>query len=103
MPHEGNVRVDPASLILFAVPILLIAFMFNAQRKRQRTFEQLQGSLASGQDVVTTSGLFARIVEIDETAAVLQVAPGVQVRWDRRAIATIAAPADVGAPTSPEA
>lgn len=102
MPHEGNVRVDPASLILFAVPILLIAFMFNAQRKRQRAFSRLQDSLSVGQDVVTTSGMFARIVEIDDTAVILQIAAGVQVRWDRRAIATVTPAANHATPTNPE-
>jgi preprotein translocase subunit YajC len=76
-------------LILFALPVLLLILMFSSQRKRQRSVEQLQASLHPGQQVVTTSGLFARLVALEDAAAVLEIAPGVQVRWDRRAIGSV--------------
>ena len=76
-------------LILFALPVLLLILMFNSQRKRQRSIEQLQASLHPGQQVVTTSGMFARVVALEDAAAVLEIAPGVQVRWDRRAIGSV--------------
>lgn len=79
-------------LLIFALPVLLLLFMFSSQRKRQRAFGDLQSRLAPGQDVLTTSGLYARIVELDEKVAVLQTAPGQTVRWDRRAIASVVAP-----------
>ena len=76
-------------LILFALPVLLLFLMFNSQRKRQRAVEQLQASLQPGQQVVTTSGMFGRVVRLEDAAAVLEIAPGVQVRWDRRAIGSV--------------
>ena len=54
-----------------------------------------------GQDVLTTSGLYARIVSIDDTVAVLETGPGQTVRWDRRAIASVVPPA--GATPPPDA
>lgn len=89
MPHEGNVRVDSASLVLFTLPVLLVAVMFHSQRKRQRAFDQTQAGLSAGQEVVTTCGMFARIIEIDDAIAVLEISPGQRVRWDRRAIASV--------------
>jgi preprotein translocase subunit YajC len=76
-------------LILFALPVLLLILMFSSQRKRQRSVEQLQASLHPGQQVVTTSGMFAHLVALEDAAAVLEIAPGVQVRWDRRAIGSV--------------
>jgi len=84
-------------LILFALPVLLLVFLFTSQRKRQRAVEQLQASLQPGQQIVTTSGLFARIVEMDDAVAVLEVAPGQRVRWDRRAIGGVVADGAPGA------
>jgi preprotein translocase subunit YajC len=78
-------------LILFALPVLLLILIFSSQRKRQRSIEQLQASLHPGQQVVTTSGMFARVVALEDAAAVLEIAPGVQVRWDRRAIGRVVA------------
>jgi preprotein translocase subunit YajC len=74
------------------LPILLVLFvvlMFNSQRKRQRQFNQMQARLEVGREVVTTAGLHARIVELDDEVAVLQTAPGQTVRWDRRAIGRV--------------
>lgn len=83
--------MDP-SLILLALPLVLLVFMFTAQRKRQRAFAQLQDRLSPGQEVVTTSGLFGRLVRLDDAVAVLEIGPGQQVRWDRRAIASVVSP-----------
>jgi preprotein translocase subunit YajC len=77
-----------ASLLLPAMVIVLIAFMFWSQRRRQNAIAQLQQSLNVGDDVCTTSGLFGRITALDDVMATLEIAPGTQVRFDRRAIAT---------------
>lgn len=75
-------------LLLLALPLLLIGFMMFSQRKRQREVTDFQSGLAVGDEIVTTSGLFGTIRELDDRAATLEIAPGVQVRWDRRAIGT---------------
>ena len=92
--------MDP-SIILFIPLVLLLVFMFSAQRKRQRSFATAQAALTAGQDIVTTSGLFARLVEIDDTVAVLEIAPGQRVRWDRRAIASVVPAASPSATNTP--
>jgi len=86
--EEGTDRVE---LILFALPVLLLVLMFTSQRKRQRTVEQLQASLQPGQQIVTTSGMFARVVELDDVVVLLETGPGQRVRWDRRAIGGVVA------------
>ncbi len=76
------------AVLLPAMFIILLGFMFWSQRRRQSAVATLQDSLAVGNDVCTTSGLFGRIVALDEVVATLEVAPGTTVRFDRRAIAT---------------
>jgi preprotein translocase subunit YajC len=75
------------NLLIFALPVLLIIFMFMTQRRRQREVKAVQSSLTIGDEVTTTSGLLGRIVALDERIATLEVSPGVQVRFDRRALA----------------
>jgi preprotein translocase subunit YajC len=77
-----------ATLLLPAMVIVLIAFMFWSQRRRQNAVTTLQESLNVGDDICTTSGLFGRITALDEVMATLEIAPGTVVRFDRRAIAT---------------
>jgi preprotein translocase subunit YajC len=81
--------VRVSDLLIFAIPVLLLLFLFQSQRKRQRTFSNLQDRLQAGQEVLTTSGLYARIVTLDERVVVLETGPGQTVRWDRRAIASV--------------
>lgn len=74
------------SLLILALPIVLIAFLFLSQRRRRRAMVAMQGSLAVGEEVATTSGLHGRIVSLDDAIAGLEVSPGVVLRFDRRAL-----------------
>jgi len=88
------------NLLIFALPILLIAFMFMTQRRRQREVQAVQSALKVGDEVTTTSGLLGRISAIDDTVVTLEVSPGVMVRFDRRAIG---GPAPAAASSQPAA
>lgn len=88
-----------SSLLIFALPVLLIAFMFITQRRRQKAAQNLQSSLDVGDEVMTTAGLLGRITDLDDKIATLEVSPGVLVRFDRRAIAG-PAPAQAAEPTA---
>lgn len=79
------------NLLILALPFLLLIFLFWNQRKRQQQVTTLQASIAVGDQVVTTSGLYGTVKELTDTTAQLEIAPGIQVRWDRRAIGSKAA------------
>lgn len=74
------------SLILLALPLLLLLFLFWSQRKRNREFQAVQASLNVGDEVMTTGGMMGRLVSIDGQIATLEIASGVRVRFDRRAL-----------------
>jgi preprotein translocase subunit YajC len=76
--------------ILIPLAILFGLFWFFVllpQRRRQRDHVQMQDSLAVGDEVITAGGLHGDVVELDETVAHVEVAEGVVVRVDRRAVA----------------
>jgi preprotein translocase subunit YajC len=75
------------SLLIFALPVLLIGWMFYTQRRRTKAAQQLQSTLGVGDEVTTTSGLLGTITALENNIATLEVSPGVTVRFDRRAIA----------------
>ena len=92
-----------ASLLIFLLPVALIVFMVFSQRRRQREVQSLQAALSVGDEVCTTSGLFGTITSIDDSVVTLEIAPGVTVRFDRRAIGTKTAPTAVSdVPSSTE-
>ncbi|WP_230209198.1 preprotein translocase subunit YajC [Nostocoides sp. HKS02] len=95
---------SPASLLIFLLPVLLIGFMIFSQRRRQREVQTLQSALAVGDEVCTTSGMFGTIRSLDDAVVTLEIAPGVTVRYDRRAIGTKVSPTEpaTDAPSSTE-
>ncbi|MGG5257038.1 preprotein translocase subunit YajC [Phycicoccus avicenniae] len=75
-----------AYFLILGLPFLLLLWMFFTQRKRGQQVQALQGSLAVGDEVVTTSGLYGTITALDEKVATLDVGNGTVLRFDRRAI-----------------
>ena len=74
------------SLLVLLLPFALLIFIVFSQRRRAQQVQALQASLAVGDEVVTTSGLYGTIVALDDTVATLDVGSGSTLRYDRRAI-----------------
>ena len=84
------------------LPIIIVALfglfyfvMIRPQRNRQRQAMQTQNQIVPGQRVRTTAGMYATVVSLEGDDVVLEVAPGVNVRYMRRAIMDVV-PADTG-------
>lgn len=74
------------SMLLLLLPFLLIALMFFSQRKRAQATAKAQSALRVGDEVCTTSGMYGTLRALDEKTGELEVAPGMVVRFDRRAL-----------------
>jgi preprotein translocase subunit YajC len=81
---------DVLFLLVLIAPILGIWLLFirPAQRRSQEA-AQMVALLQVGQDVITTSGLYGTITGLDDDSVLLAVAPGVELRFDRRAIGRV--------------
>jgi preprotein translocase YajC subunit len=90
---KGNPYLFP--IIIVALFGLLYFVMIRPQRNRQRQAAQTQNQVMPGQRVRTTAGMYATVVSIDGDDVVLEVAPGVNVRYMRRAIMGVV-PDDTG-------
>lgn len=76
-------------LFLVAIVVLFGLLYFvtiRPQRNRQRAAAQTQRTVEPGARVRTTAGMYGTVVEVDDQDAVLEVAPGVEIRFLRRAI-----------------
>jgi preprotein translocase subunit YajC len=81
------------------LPLILLVVVFyflliRPQRKRQQEAVKMQNSLTPGTRVMTTTGLFATVVVVDNEDVVLEVAPGVETRWVKAAIGRVITPGD---------
>ena len=87
-------------LLLLLVVFLLVV---RPQRARLQQAQRVRASLAAGQQVMTTSGLYGTLRGVDdaEDTVLLEVAPGVQVRWAAAAVAKVLEPAPQRAADQP--
>ena len=76
-------------LFLVAIVVLFGLLYFvtiRPQRNRQRAAQQTQREVMPGSRVRTTAGMYATVVSVEDQDVVLELAPGVEVRFLRRAI-----------------
>jgi preprotein translocase subunit YajC len=81
-------------LVVMAALFYLLIYRPQARAKRQR--EELDRSLEVGREVVTIGGLHGEIVAIDAETADVEIADGVVVTFERRAISATARPQGEG-------
>ncbi|GIG20411.1 hypothetical protein Cch01nite_11350 [Cellulomonas chitinilytica] len=73
--------------------ILIIAFgalwlMSSRTRKQQRAASEFRNNLVAGDEVMTGSGLFGTVVDVEDDVITLETSPGgSRTRWIRAAIA----------------
>jgi preprotein translocase subunit YajC len=80
---SGSYLFLVAIVVLFG---LLYFVTIRPQRNRQRAAAQTQRTVEPGARVRTTAGMYGTVVAVDDQDVVLELAPGVEVRFLRRAI-----------------
>jgi preprotein translocase subunit YajC len=86
-----------SSSTLILILIVVVAFYFlmiRPQQRRKQQAAQKSSSVAVGARVRTTAGMYATVVAVDGDDVVLEVAPGVEVRYMKRAIMDVVSPGD---------
>ena len=84
----------PILVLLFVVMWLLV---IRPQRKRQAEQKRILENLSPGQEVLTAGGLYGTVHSVvDEDEVRVEIAPDVQVRVSRSAIAAVLADEDDG-------
>jgi preprotein translocase subunit YajC len=89
---SGSALTFPILIVLVFVGFYFL--MIRPQRRRQQQVVQQQKTVNPGARVRTTAGMYATVVEVDGDDVVLEVAPGVEVRYLKRAIMEVVSPAE---------
>jgi len=81
----------PANPIMTFLPMILIIvvfyfFMIRPQMKKQKEITAFRNSLAKGDKVVTTGGIYGKILELKDNYVLLQVDDNVKIRVDKAAL-----------------
>jgi len=86
---SGSALTFPILIVLVFVGFYFL--MIRPQRRRQQAVQQQQNTVNPGARVRTTAGMYATVTEVDGDDVVLEVAPGVEVRYLKRAIMEVIA------------
>ncbi|MFE6235537.1 preprotein translocase subunit YajC [Cellulosimicrobium sp. NPDC057862] len=86
--------MDISFILILALAAGAMFLMTSRTRKQQREAQNFRATLAPGQEVMTGSGMFGTIVDVDDEADVITIesTPGNQSRWLRAAIAKLVDP-----------
>ena len=79
----------PGYVFILVLLLLMWFLLIRPQRRRQVEQHRLINSLVVGAEVVTAGGLYGTVTELEEDEVRVEVAPGVEVRIAKRAIAGV--------------
>ncbi|MEY4588468.1 MAG: preprotein translocase, YajC subunit [Pseudomonadota bacterium] len=69
--------------------VLMYFFMIRPQRKRQKEHQALLTALSKGDEVVLSSGMLGKIVEVEEAYLTLDVADNVKMKFQKHAVVAV--------------
>jgi preprotein translocase subunit YajC len=105
----ANSKSGGGSSFFFPLIILALGAMWliviRPQRRKQKLQQSMQSDLAVGDEVLTAGGVYGTVTQVGDDEVRVEIAPNVEVRLARRAIAaqlTEHAPTAADATAEPE-
>lgn len=88
------------ALVQWGFLLLVVLFFISmsrraSNRQRENTQAMLDG-LQVGDEVVTTSGIYGSVAQLADSRIGLEIAPGIVIELDRRAVARTVDDAELG-------
>lgn len=81
-------------LVLLLLPLLMYVLLIRPQRKRMKQQSALQSQLTTGDEVITTSGIYGFISAVEDDFFWLEVDDDVQIRIAKAAVQGKVTPKD---------
>jgi len=84
--------MDPTLIFILVLAFGAMWLMSSRTRKQQRQAGDFRANLEVGQEVMTGSGFYGTIVEVDGDTITLESTPGNESRWIRAAVSKLVEP-----------
>ena len=83
----------PGPLVTILPFILIFVIMYfmviRPQQKRARDHQNMLGKLKRNDEVMTSGGIYGKVIDLKETVVTLEVAPNVRIRVHRPQISAV--------------
>lgn len=85
----GTTSSGGSPFIIFILLGLAVVWlvMIRPQRRKQKLQKGMQSDLSVGDEILTAGGVYGKVTQIDDDDVRVEIAPNVEVRLARRAIA----------------
>ncbi len=76
-------------IMLVAMFAIFYFLLIRPQQKRAKQQKELVGGLKAGDNVVSAGGIHGKIVSVEETTVVLEIATGVKMKLNRASVTEV--------------
>jgi preprotein translocase subunit YajC len=85
--HTASLK-DLLPLIIFMVIMFLMFYymVIMPAKRRQKAHQDLVAAIKEGDEIISAGGIYGRIIKLRDESVDVEVAPGVKIKFDRRAI-----------------
>ncbi len=73
-------------LPLLLVFVVFYFFMIRPQMKKQKELTNYRNAIAKGDKVITTGGIYGKVVDVTDNVVTVEIANDVKIRVDKSAI-----------------
>ena len=91
---QGAPGIGGPGPIMTIVPFILIFvimyfMVIRPQQKKAKDHQELLGRLKKNDEVMTSGGIYGKVIDLKETVVTIEVAPNVRIRVARPQIAAV--------------
>lgn len=85
-PASGEQNPWMSFLFLFLVILIFYMFMIRPQMKKQKDLRKYREELKKGDKVITTGGIYGKIIGISEKTVIIEVEDQSKLKIDKSAV-----------------
>jgi len=85
-PAQGSPNIMTGLLPLILVFVVFYFFMIRPQMRKQKELTNYRNAIAKGDRVITTGGIYGKVVDVTANVVTVEIANDVKVRVDKNAI-----------------
>jgi preprotein translocase subunit YajC len=86
MPQGPDQSPVPSFVFLLLIIVVFYFFMIRPQMKRQKDLKTYRENLNKGDKVVTTGGIYGKLLDIKDQTVTVEIADNVRIKIDKSAI-----------------
>ncbi len=85
-PAQGSPNIMTSLLPLILVFVVFYFFMIRPQMRKQKELTNYRNAIAKGDRIITTGGIYGKVVEVAANIVTVEIANDVKIRVDKNAI-----------------